>query len=196
MKIGVNMLSIIEKQTLRKKLAEYEGNISHMYLDSKGYVTVGVGHLLRTLQDAQKLPFMNNKNIRATVAEIKSDYDNVKKQPKNRLASFYKKFTKLKLSDVETDKLTNLHIDSFYKELKIIYPGFDKYPSEAKLALCDMIFNLGMTNLKTQWPTMNAAVKSKDWKKAAANSNRKPPISMARNKYVKELFEKAANKIK
>lgn len=59
-----------------------------------------------------------------------------------------------------------------------------------------MIFNLGMTNLKTQWPTMNAAVKSKDWKKAAANSNRKPPISMARNKYVKELFEKAANKIK
>ena len=67
-------LSIIEKQTLRKKLDEYEGNISHMYLDSKGYVTVGVGHLLRTLQDAQKLPFMNNKNIRATVAEIKSDY--------------------------------------------------------------------------------------------------------------------------
>lgn len=100
------MLSIIEKQTLRKKLDEYEGNISHMYLDSKGYVTVGVGHLLSTLQDAQKLPFMNNKNIRATVAEIKSDYDNVKKQPKNRLASFYKKFTKLKLSDVETNKLT------------------------------------------------------------------------------------------
>ena len=36
-----------------------------MYLDSKGLVTVGIGHLISTLADAQKLPFYNAKNTKA-----------------------------------------------------------------------------------------------------------------------------------
>lgn len=115
----------------------------------------------------------------------------MKKQPANRLAIFYKRFTKLQLNKVEIDKLTNKHIDSFYKELKQIYIGFDAFPSEAKLALMDIIFNVGMTDLRTRWPILNAAVKANDWAKAALNSNRKPPVSAARNKYVKDLFDKA-----
>ncbi|MFV2058690.1 MAG: hypothetical protein ACC707_19680, partial [Thiohalomonadales bacterium] len=89
------MLSAIELQLLRKKLGEYEGAISHMYLDSKGLVTVGVGYLIINLTEAQKLPFTTQKGMKATAVEIKADYDAVKKQPANRLASFYKRFTKL-----------------------------------------------------------------------------------------------------
>lgn len=40
------MATEAEKLTLRGKLEKYEGLIEHMYLDTKGYVTVGVGHLL------------------------------------------------------------------------------------------------------------------------------------------------------
>jgi hypothetical protein len=36
------------------------------------------------------------------------------------------------------------------------------------------------------------AIKAKDWTVAAKESNRKPPISAERNKYVKDLLEKAA----
>lgn len=129
--------------------------------------------------------------MKATAVEIKTDYDAVKKQPGNRLASFYKRFTKLQMSKQEMDKLTNKHIDSFYKEIKQIFSDFDRFPSEAKLALLDIIFNVGMTDLKNRWPNISKAVKAKDWGKAALASNRKAPVSAARNKYVKDLLEKA-----
>lgn len=186
------MISAIEKQNLRNKLEEYEGSIQHMYLDSKGYVTVGVGHLLATLAAAQLLPFYTQAGKKATTAEIKTDYEAVKKQPANKLAVYYKRFTKLTLKKTDIDALTNKHIDSFYKELKRIYVDFDTFPSEVKLALFDLIFNLGMTELNNNWPSLNKAIKAKDWAKAATESNRKPPVSAARNKYVKDLFNKAA----
>lgn len=181
-----------KKITLRKKLAEYEGTITHMYLDSKGYVTVGIGHLLSSVAEAQKLPFVEQKTGKKAKAEqIKTDYENVDKQAKNRLASYYKKYTTLQLTQSEINKLTDKHIEVFYNELKSIYADFDTYPSEVQLALFDLIFNLGMPNLKNSWPTFNSHIKAKEWQKAADNSNRAPPISASRNKYVKDLLDKA-----
>lgn len=187
------MLKESEKETLRKKFSEYEGNVSHMYLDSKGYVTIGVGHLLNTVVEAQNLSFVDAKtNKQVTAEEIKTDFEEVLKQPKNKLASFYKPYTKLILPLTEIDKLTNSHIENFYKELKLIYAELDTYPEAARLALFDLIFNVGMTNLRTMWPSFNSAVKAKDWKKAGDNSIRKTPISSARNQYVNDLFAEAA----
>lgn len=186
------MATASEKNILRTKFEKYEGKVFHMYLDSKGYVTVGIGYLLSNVANAQKLPFKNASKKAASKAEIKADYDAVKKQPANRLASSYKKYTKLTLSSVEINKLTDKHINSFEKELKKIYSDFSNFPVEVCLALFDLIFNLGMTNLKNKWPNFNGAIKVKDWQKAADNSSRKSPISAARNKYVKDLLEKAA----
>jgi GH24 family phage-related lysozyme (muramidase) len=177
-------------------MEKYEGKINYMYLDSKGYVTVGVGHLLKDLASAQKLSFKKSNNMLASKDEIKADYEAVKKQPKNRLASFYKKHVKLKLSDLDINTLTNKHIDNFESELKRIFPQFSTYPSEVRLALFDIIFNVGMTDLNNKWPGLKKAVKAKDWSEAAKESNRKAPISTERNKYVKDLFEKAAANVK
>jgi GH24 family phage-related lysozyme (muramidase) len=186
------MASAAEKTTLRAKMEKYEGKVSHMYLDSKGLVTVGVGHLLKDLASAQKLNFKKSNNMLASKGEIKADYDAVKKQSKNRIASFYKKHVVLKLLDVDMNALTNKHIDSFEGELKRIFSDFSTYPTEVKFALFDLIFNVGMTDLNNKWPNFKAAIKAKDWTKAAKESNRKSPISAERNKYVKDLLEKAA----
>ncbi|WP_151174109.1 glycoside hydrolase family protein [Pseudoalteromonas ruthenica] len=190
------MFSPTEKVNLRAKMEKYEGKINHMYLDSKGYVTVGVGHLIKDLASAQKLSFKKSNNMPATKDEIKADYEAVKKQPKNRLAFSYKRYVKLKLSDLDINTLTNKHIDSFESELKRIFPDFSTYPSEARLALFDIIFNVGMTDFNSEWPRLKKAVKAKDWSEAAKESNRKPPISAERNKYVRDLFEKAAANVK
>jgi len=110
---------------------------------------------------------------KATAAKIKNDYDNVKKQTKNLLASVYKKYTSLKLTQTEIDRLTNKHIDTFHKELKNIYSGFNTFPTEVRVALYDMIFNLGMTNLKNTWLTFNKHIKAKDWQKPPTIQNEK-----------------------
>ncbi|MCF6325361.1 MAG: hypothetical protein L3J89_13750 [Gammaproteobacteria bacterium] len=167
-----------------------------MYLDANGYVTIGIGHLLGSIADAQKLGFKKSNNMPASKDEIKSDFEAVTKQPANRLTSMYKKHTKLTLSITEINKLTDKHIASFEKELEKIYAGFNAFPTEVRLALFDLIFNLGMTKLKNKWPLFNSAIKAKDWQKAADNSNRKSPIPATRNKHVKGLLEKAAKSVK
>lgn len=189
------MLTAIEKATLRKKLGEYEGCIPHMYQDTKGYVTVGVGHMMPNATAAQKLNFVTSEGKKASAEEIKTDYDAVKAHTKGLKASAYKSKTKLTIKQADIDALTNKHIVSFESELKRIYTDFDKYPSEVRLALFDMIFNLGMTKLKNNWPTFNGAIKAKDWKKAAENSNR-VGIQATRNKYVKDLLLKASKAVK
>ena len=186
------MLSATEKQTLREKLKLYEGNIPHMYLDSKGLVTVGVGHLLKTVQDAQKLNFLSADNKKATAAMIKEDFDAVMKRPKNQEANDYKPYTKLHLDAKDILLLLELHINKFYLQLKTNYNGFDLFPVEVKLALFDMGFNIGTFGLKTKFPTFNAAISKKDWATAARESHRKAPVSEERNSYVKKLLEKAA----
>lgn len=186
------MTTSLERSVLHSQLEKYEGKISHMYLDSKGYVTVGIGHLLSSLVDAQKLKFNTANNELASKDEIKIDYEAVNSRAANRLASSYKKYTTLTLPDSEIDKITNKHIKSFEKELQKIYSDFDIFPSDVRLALFDLIFNLGMTKLKNKWPIFNSAIKAKDWQKAADNSHRKHPISSSRNDYVKDLLENAA----
>jgi GH24 family phage-related lysozyme (muramidase) len=189
------MLTTTEKATLRKKLGEYEGCIPYMYRDTKGYVTVGVGNMMPNVAAAQNLNFVTSTGKKASADEIKADYDAVKAHTKGLKASAYKSKTKLILKQADIDTLTNKHIASFYSELKRIYTEFDKYPSEVRLALFDMIFNLGMTKLKNNWSTFNNAIKAKDWKKAAENSNR-IGIQATRNKYVKELLLKVSKAAK
>jgi GH24 family phage-related lysozyme (muramidase) len=43
--------------TYKAKLREFEGTANHMYLDTAGYVTIGVGHALFTANDAVNLPY-------------------------------------------------------------------------------------------------------------------------------------------
>ena len=64
-------ISATLKATLKKKLFEYEGNVPHMYLDTKGFVTVGVGHLLKDVEAAKKMPFVvRDTSVSATVKQI------------------------------------------------------------------------------------------------------------------------------
>lgn len=99
------------------------------------------------------------------------------------------------MKDVDIDALTDNHIASFEKELKNVYSGFSTLPGEVKLALFDMIFNLGQTRLKRKFKKMNAAIAKKDWLTTANESNR-PDVNGPRNKYVKDLFIQADKKSK
>jgi GH24 family phage-related lysozyme (muramidase) len=52
-----------------------------------------------------------------------------------------------------------------------------------------MIFNLGMSKLKTGYPNFNKYIKANDYKNAALESNRRG-VAAERNLYVKKLLGK------
>lgn len=188
--------NVLNKQTLRENIRRFEGAIQHMYLDSVGKVTIGVGHMLPNSASAQKLTLVDRKGNLATPQKIKNDYENVAKQKPNKLAKSYKKFTKLDLPEAKINEQLNQHIEHFSAELSSLYTEFDSYPNEVKYALFDMIFNLGKTNLREKFPTFNKAIIARDWLHAAEESRRSKPVPDARNNYVKALLIKAAKKMK
>ena len=46
------------RRRVRAHIKHGEGSINHMYLDTVGKVTVGVGNMLPSIESAQALPFV------------------------------------------------------------------------------------------------------------------------------------------
>ncbi len=201
-------LSTIVKMEVIKNIEKYEGRIPHLYLDTVGRVTVGIGHMvpnkvaMTTVIMYKKGP--NNLLILATGAEKHAEYDAIKKLSFGRSygATSFKKHTMLIMKDVDINAQRDKHIQSFYKELTGYYTtgngfakAFDSTPVEVQKALFDMVFNLGITKLKTEYVKFNGFIKLEKWDDAAKHSNR-VGISPVRNKYVFDLLKAANNKVK
>ncbi|MFO1327796.1 MAG: hypothetical protein U1F56_10600 [Rubrivivax sp.] len=170
----------------------WEGRVPHMYLDTKGLVTVGIGKMLPDAKAAQALAFVRRSDgAAASAAEIKTDYDNVHKQPKAQLASAYEKHTALILPDAEIDALLAAVVAGFEADLKANFAGYDNYPAPAKRALLDMIYNLGKSGLLA-YKKLKKAVEAGKWKDAAAECYRHGP-SQERNDWTRDRFLEAAN---
>ncbi|MBH0059473.1 hypothetical protein I6F65_21310, partial [Pseudoalteromonas sp. SWXJZ94C] len=190
--VAVVPISANLKTTVKQKMKTYEGNIPHMYLDTKGKVTVGVGHLLKDVDAAKKVPFtIRDTGALASIKQIEDEFKLIKSRPfgENEAYWNFKPFTKLIITEAVANAQVDQHIKTFESELKTIYGAseFSSYPDDVKLALFDLIFNLGMTKLKDTFPNFNRHMKAHDFKKAAIESNRKD-VSAERNSYVRNLF--------
>ena len=182
---------------IKKVIRGHEGDIPYMYLDSKGFVTVAVGNLLSTAADAQALSFVNRTTGKAaTAAEIQTDFDSVKKQTADMVASKYKPFAALDMPEAARSTLFDSRIAGFETDLKSAFPDYDSYPIRVKGALMDMIFNLGKSGVTDKFPSFTKAIKAKDWTEAAKQSNRTAPVSAARNSAVKQWLEDEAAAVK
>ncbi|EPF7652954.1 hypothetical protein ACXLRA_003135 [Vibrio vulnificus] len=188
------------KQEVSKKIEQYEGRSNHLYLDTKGKVTVGVGHLISSRNAIATVRLYKTKNNLpsqiATMIEKQEEYDNITKLPYGMRygASSFKSHTTLVMKEIDINSQRDNHISSFYSELSSIYKksngytdDFDNFHKNIQLALFDMIFNLGATKLVNVFKKFNSALKDGDWQKAAAESNR-PDVNSARNQYVKQLL--------
>lgn len=185
------------EETCRHLIKQGEGSISHMYLDTRGFVTVGVGNMLKTAADAQELTFVERDNGSAATAEnIATDYNAVRERPYGMEypASSFKTYTKFDMSDAEINMLLDRRITEFEARLRDDFLGFDSYPDRARLGLIDMAFNLGNHGLVTKFPTFTAAARAGHWMKCAEECQRRG-ISDARNEEVKKLFEEADDPI-
>ena len=62
-----------------KELKHWEGDCPFMYADTRGYVTTGIGHLLKTPEAALKLPWRHRATGQAaTPAEVRSTFARIR----------------------------------------------------------------------------------------------------------------------
>lgn len=165
----------------------FEGRVPHMYLDTVGLVTVGVGKMLPDAASAQKLPFLRRVDKQpASAIEIAADFHAVRSQPKGLLAGAYKKFTQLELSNAAIDDLLKVTVARFEAELRQRLPAYAGCPAPAKAALLDMAYNLGVDGL-LKFNRLKAAVAAGNWVQAAAECRRNGP-SPERNEWTRQQF--------
>ena len=189
------------RHTVAKKLEEYEGRYNHLYLDTVGKVTVGIGHLIPDRHSITTVPMYTAQNGQAvapaSTIQKQLEFDHIIKQKRNYRASWYKQYCKLIMKDSDIEIQRDRHINSFYAELSTQYStgagypkSFDFLPRQVQLVLFDMIFNLGATKLKSQFIKFNTAIQNEDWLTASVECHR-PQVSLSRNTYVKNLLQSA-----
>lgn len=156
-------------------LKDHEGSINTMYRDSKGNITIGIGHYLGSAQMAQALPFSRTKVVRlhgddmeSEVAVSKSDiaaaYNAYKKNPKEQQS--------IHLSNADVIGQCIKDVQTTETGLRSLYPGYSDFSDPRKTALVDMGFNLGVPTLKEVFVNFNDAVNRGDWNTAADESHR------------------------
>lgn len=191
---------------IREHMVRWEGEIPHMYLDTRGKVTVGIGHLLADVKAAQALGFVYRedqketdkngvvrvvakKGDKASAQAIATDFATVQKKAAGLVASLYKGSTRLELPDGELEKILAEDVREKEEGLLKSLPEYRTYPPSAQLALLDMAFNLGVAGLN-KFVKLQEAVKKRDWETAAKQCHRKGP-SEERNKETERLFRAA-----
>jgi GH24 family phage-related lysozyme (muramidase) len=168
------------------KLKEFEGCVPWMYRDTVGKVTVGVGLMLPDAKAAQTLPFILG-NREATPAEIAAEYARVDTLPLGHASTFYKTPNSLQLSPQTIDAKLISVLEGFETDLRTEFPHYDALPDGIKMALLDMIYNLGPAGLFHGFPHLVAAVQTGAWAQAAQHCTRRGP-STARNTWTQEQF--------
>ncbi len=177
----------------RSEFAEHaksvEKFVGHMYLDNKGNVTVGYGHLLRDLDMVESI----SGSFDAPDLAIE-DFKRLKAQaPGNRAAIAYASETTARMDESAAWLLLQDDIDIAISAAKAMFRAFDTFPNGAKLGVLDMVFNLGAGGLEgtkedPKFPNFREAVKNRYWKRAARESHRLD-VDEDRNQKVFEWFD-------
>jgi GH24 family phage-related lysozyme (muramidase) len=168
------------------KLKEFEGCVPWMYRDTVGKVTVGVGLMLPDAKAAEALPFVLGARA-ASPGEIVAEYARVDAMTFGRASAFYKIPSSLELTPQTIDAKLKSVLESFEADLRIQFPRYDALPDGVKMALLDMIYNLGSEGLFKGFPHLVAAVEAGAWAQAAEHCVRRGP-SAARNAWTRQQF--------
>ncbi len=177
---------------------EYKG---HLYKDTGGYITTGIGLKVDNEEEMASLPFvmrLENGKERLATEEEKIDYyralkkidlgsnvdaDSYVPNENNNLPNMY-----FPEEDARLKMLMHLHEDHrmLRKDLGRVDVDFDKLPKNAKKAIFDIRYNTGNFN-ENSWEELIKAIKKDDWVTAARESSR-IAVSKERNDRTADLF--------
>ncbi len=173
---------------------DVENFVPHMYRDTNGNVTVGIGELLRTPDEAKRLTFTRRgTNIRASAKQIELDFDNVKTAAvsSNSEAPVYQQFTKLEFTEPRAEARALVRMKEFEGFLrKPYFPEFETYPVLVKMGLLDLAYHAGAKGARTTYKDFAAAMDRRNWKQAGVEQ--RDGRKAARANIVQAWFNQAA----
>ncbi len=177
-----------------------ENVIKYMYQDSRGNVTIGIGHLIPNEAAARSLGaanffFLRGEIHREMIEQNLADAFHAVRNATGTEAKDFETFTEIRITERAISNLFELDVDTKLKEIRALreFHDYSTYPPRAKLALLDMAFTTGATGTRDIFPKFTAAVRHRDWQEAARESNRDPG-NADRNKIVRDWFLDAARK--
>lgn len=175
-------------------LIRWESATRHMYRDTLGYVTVGIGNLVHDALEAIALPFQFDGTRPATPKEVGDDFLRVIGMPKGLPAMQYRSThpPRVALTD---DAVTALAVRRLENEFlpglaRLTNGRFETAPAPAQSALVDLCWNLGVHGLAGFTHLLEAVV-MEDWYTAATSCHRKTSRD-ERNDWTREKFLEAA----
>jgi len=180
----------------KKALAEierWEGRVPHLYLDSRGNPTIGLGCLIKDFEAYRALP-LRVKDRLATKFEAQDDWTRVTNMPIGRRSSAYKAdppAPDVRLTDADIDELAMHRLSAFVRNLRSAFPGFDDAPAPAQVATIDLVWCLGFHKLLQSFPRFCVAFRRRDWP-AAARESYVTGARETRNLWRAQLFLDAA----
>ena len=151
----------------------FENDIPYMYLDTEGWVTVGVGQMIPDVNAAKRYQFLKPLGEKATAEDIEQDYKRVRAMPAGKPAETYRVQASLVLSEDYIESILLNKLKECDVALRRHYLRYDTYPEPVKLALLDMVYNLGASKLFGQFAAFEKAVNAQDWRTAATECHRK-----------------------
>lgn len=182
------------------EMAEYEGDIRHPYLDTKGNITVGKGKNVNTWEVFKNIKWVNKEGDIINDEEKREIYDKILRE-KNKYINFnipaqkYADIFEISISEEEADRLALEHIENDIDELRKKCDkqsiDFDKLHPSAQKAMLDMQYNMGGKFDVKRWEKFFDALKIEDYEIMAKESER-GGVSKKRNDWTYGLFIDAA----
>lgn len=177
----------------------HEGRIAWMYLDTRGNVTVGIGHKLSASTEAEALPFVERGTGRPVIREsIRAAFNTVRdaRHLAANGASEFEPITTIRLSRAAVQSLFERDFDRIIHRTRSLFRsvggGLDSYPDPAQIAVVEMAFNLGPDGLYNKYEKFrNNGLTHRDFVVAADESYRHG-ISATRNAETRSLLLEAA----
>ncbi len=142
--------------------APMEGEVNHLYVDVKGLVSIGVGHLVDPLAYAIQLPLKRSDGTLASRDEIVADWAAVKNGPDfarlgHRAAA---RVVRLHLTKEDLGALLLAKLDQNDTVLRRRFPDFETWPSDAQLAAHSLSWACGP---HFRFPKLEAALLALDF---------------------------------
>lgn len=180
-------------------LREWEGYIDHLYRDSKGNATIGIGCLISGVRQACELPLVvAPSGRRASPEEIAAEFYRVMMLDPDLSAETYRAPSGQPRLYLTHDAIVDLGLSrlrALLPGLVRLFPGFYAFPEPAQECLIDLGWNAGLYAPKglAGWPNLRRSVNSvpPDWI-AAAPETHCATSREARNEWRRRQMQAAA----